>query len=232
MATTRAQQRQMTLQEFKQTMRKKEADMHKQMKEIINEAANKILNEYKTRIFIQGKATDGSSIGKYSKNPFYYGKRNNKHDEIAGLPFTPRGKDIKAKVSQMFLSKKRKDELLKDHKGGYNYKPIVDLPWRNYYNGKTRKTMYFKNGYNEARGLAGLESVRVTLHNTGRLMNMIKVYKHARGVEIRVRDTAMWARMKSFETSERYGKKIWAFNVKELKEFTKLVQSETFDIFK
>jgi hypothetical protein len=119
-------------------------------------AAFAVIAEYKNRIFVEGRATDGAQIGQfstygggYSTEPFY--QNPTKLTGVSSAGVTPQGKTGQSRFK----------------------------------NGNPHKTRYLPQGYKELRELTGRQSGYVDLNFSGALERSIKVVQDGARAVIR-----------------------------------------------
>ena len=153
--------------------------------------------EFKKRVFFEGKDIAGGQIGKYSRKPFY-------------VPVKPQGKGFATGSGSQVTNKGIKPRGKKGD--GYVY--------GNFKNGKTRKSMYFKDGYYEFRATTQRKNDKVDLSLTNQLQNDIRLGR--RGNVLTVEITTDLSTKKARGNELHFKKEIFAFSKSE----AELVASE------
>lgn len=151
---------------------------------------------FKARVFFEGKAADGSSIGEYSKKPFY-------------LPVKKQGKGFAGKAGSQVTNAGIKPRGKKKEKYVYG----------DFKNGNKRKSMYFKDGYYEYRATVQRKNEKVDLSLTNQLNNDIKTGR--RGNEVQVAITTKLSIEKARGNEERFKKDIFVFSDAETAQVEK-----------
>ena len=111
----------------------------------VNEGMLVLKADMTDRIFLNGVASDGSSIGSYSTTPMY--ASINQTSQVRASSLRPRGKNAQ--------------------KGQRNQGTFK--------NGKPRKSMYLPGGYSEFRKVVGRQNAKVDLMLTGSLKADIRL---------------------------------------------------------
>jgi len=119
---------------------------------------NYLKARYTTRIFTEGRKTDGGGIGRYSTTPTYVsiaGSRAKYGSQVRTSALSPRGKNS------------------------------TDSTFKN---GRSRKSQYFEDGYAGFRAQVGRQTERVDLNLTGNLRDSVEIGTRNNGLGIEIRD--------------------------------------------
>lgn len=169
---------------------------------ITREIASNGLALLKTRIHEEGKAGDGSDIGKYSTKPIYVNPDN------SPKKFEPMGKgDVTGerkskKITARFSSIKTRKESSKKIK-------VVGE--------RIRKDRYFAGGYDEFKTYIGRNELgKVNLFLSGGLENGFVIIGTPQGFGLGWLNDEMYLRARALE--QKYGKPIWFLNDNEIRE--------------
>lgn len=149
--------------------------------------------QHKQRIFGEGRKSDGSKIGEYSKKSGYYSKKK----FVRKGAFKPQGKDDVG-VDENGKKKARLTYQVVDSYSGKK-KTIAYVKSTE----KNRKTMYLAEGYSEFRDIQGRQTDHVDWKLTGSLERSIGVVKLADAVLYGVRDAEESKKLEGL--TERYG---------------------------
>lgn len=168
-------------------------------------AAGRILYaEFVNRIFVLGKAANGSDIGQYSTKPAYFSP---KQKGQAGVP-KPRIGLPKSRV----VRGKRQPSL----------KPVGKTGRTVFDNGKPHKTAYLKAGYSEFRKAYGRQNKTVDLNLTGSLFLAVQIGLTRSGIVLFFASKSELNKANGAE--KRFGKIIFAINQFERDIFDKEVR--------
>lgn len=151
----------MTLEEYRERVKNLITELStKKAADVLLPPAMKMLAQRKNAIVREGKATDGSKIGDYSRDPMYANKQA--FDKKGA--FKPQGKNgyKGEKVVDAKIYKVQKVKL----KNGKIQERIVNTGKKKIEKTKP-KSMYLEEGYSELRGVQGKPNDKTNLNYTG-----------------------------------------------------------------
>ena len=162
--------------------------LNRQIEAVAISEINKLLAKFKTRVFNQGKAANGSPIGQYSNKPLY-------------VSVSKEGSRYKTRIGSQIDNTRLKP------RGKANDSP-------KFKNGKPRKSSYFGGGYKEFRQAVKRQNGYVDLNLSGQLFFDVRVFKIRGGfleIAIQNRDSIDKAR----GNEKRFSKDIFSISEKE-----------------
>ena len=161
---------------------------------LLRTVTTSMIGVVKTRIHEQGKASDGTIIGEYSKKPIYI--------------------SLSASPKKFVAKGKKSASTIRVKKSNVETRKVTSEKVGALKNGKIRKSGFFEGGYNQFKTEIGRNEIgTVNLSLSGQLNAQLSVQPTSRGYGFGWPDGEKLKRAKAL--GKKYRKKIWALTQEE-----------------